>query len=139
MMPLARSTCHKLNASRPLKLLYVTVFPQTLQMLFWKFSCRGTMVIILCLKISDTILLLVSEEGGQGGRAHGHFNMHSLKCEGMAGKKGCRLVCRLLRFQEFSWFKCCFSSPFCFLCLQPQSISPCRKSPPSCKAAFYIS
>jgi hypothetical protein len=86
-------------------------------------------------KISGTMLLPVSEKEGQGGRAHGHFNMHSLKCEGMSGKKGCRLVYRLLRFQGFSRFKCCFSNPFCFLCLQPQSISPRRKSPPSCKAA----
>lgn len=42
-------------------------------------------------KTSDTVLLPSSEEG-QGERAHGYFNMHSLKCEGMPGKKGCRLV-----------------------------------------------
>lgn len=74
MIPLASSTWHRLHASRAVLLLYVTVFPRSLQILFLEVLMQRGILNYALLKISDSILLPMSEQEDQGDRAHSYFN-----------------------------------------------------------------
>lgn len=64
-----------------------------------KTECFQTARVTLCDSVSkdssNALLEVLMQRGNlnhalfkMGGRAHGYFNMHSLRCEGLPGKRG---------------------------------------------------